>query len=64
MKPIVLSVDEAMLQRRSVRGFLPEEVPQAALAGIFEIAQRAPSNCNVQPWIEVAPLVCTPNSVR
>ena len=47
MKPIVLSVDEAMLQRRSVRGFLPEEVPQAALAGIFEIAQRAPSNCNV-----------------
>ena len=47
----MLSVDEAILQRRSVRGFLPGEVPQEILDEVFEIAQRAPSNCNVQPWV-------------
>ena len=47
----MLSVDEAILQRRSVRGFLPDEVPQRTLDEVFAIAQRAPSNCNVQPWI-------------
>ena len=47
----MLSVDEAILQRRSVRGFLPDEVPQHILDEVFAIAQRAPSNCNVQPWI-------------
>jgi nitroreductase len=45
-----LTVDQAILQRRSVRGFLPDEVPQQTLDEVFEIAQRAPSNCNVQPW--------------
>lgn len=48
--PTMLTVDQAILQRRSVRGFLPDEVPQRTLDEIFEIAQRAPSNCNVQPW--------------
>lgn len=47
----MLTVDQAILQRRSVRGFLPDEVPQQTLEAIFEIAQRAPSNCNVQPWV-------------
>jgi nitroreductase len=47
----VLSVDEAILQRRSVRGFLPDEVPQHTLDEVFAIAQQAPSNCNVQPWV-------------
>lgn len=47
----MLTVDEAILQRRSVRGFLPGEVPQRTLDEVFAIAQRAPSNCNVQPWI-------------
>jgi nitroreductase len=46
-----LSVDEAIRRRRSVRGFLPEEVPEPALREVFELAQLAPSNCNVQPWI-------------
>lgn len=36
--------------RRSVRGFLPDPVPPAVLREIFELAQQAPSNCNVQPW--------------
>ena len=44
------SVDEAIRRRRSVRGFLPDEVPEATLREVFELAQWAPSNCNVQPW--------------
>ena len=45
-----MSLVEAVTTRRSVRGFLDKEVPQEVLDRIFEIAQQAPSNCNVQPW--------------
>jgi nitroreductase len=45
-----MSVDEAIRLRRSVRGFLPREVPEAILREVFSLAQCAPSNCNVQPW--------------
>jgi len=41
---------EAIYRRRSVRGYLDKPVPQETLNRIFEIAQQAPSNCNVQPW--------------
>jgi nitroreductase len=36
--------------RRSVRGFLPELVPEQILKELFSLAQWAPSNCNTQPW--------------
>ncbi|QQD17103.1 nitroreductase [Spongiibacter nanhainus] len=39
--------------RRSVRAFLPEPVSESTLHSVFATAQRAPSNCNTQPW-EVA----------
>jgi nitroreductase len=45
-----MSVAEAIRRRRSVRGFLPDEVPEAVLHEVFELAQWSPSNCNVQPW--------------
>ena len=45
-----MSVDDAVRLRRSVRGFLPDEVPEATLREVFELAQCSPSNCNVQPW--------------
>ncbi len=45
-----MKVDEAVRRRRSVRGFLPDEVPEAILREVFELAQWSPSNCNVQPW--------------
>lgn len=45
-----MSLVEAIYNRRSVRGYLDKEVPQEILDRIFEIAQQAPSNCNVQPW--------------
>lgn len=38
-------------QRRSVRGFLRDKpVDPRLLQEALELAQRAPSNCNVQPW--------------
>lgn len=45
-----MKVSEAMLARRSVRGFLEKEVPAEVLSGIFSAAQQAPSWCNIQPW--------------
>jgi nitroreductase len=42
---------ESMLKKRtSVRAFLNKPVPNKILIDIFENAQLAPSNCNVQPW--------------
>jgi nitroreductase len=45
-----MSLDEAIRRRRSVRGFLPGEVPEATIREALELAQWSPSNCNVQPW--------------
>lgn len=46
-----MTLDEAIAGRRSVRGFLPREVPAGTIREIFSLAQTAPSNCNIQPWI-------------
>ncbi|MEO6698644.1 MAG: nitroreductase family protein, partial [Paraperlucidibaca sp.] len=48
--PHSLSAFDAITQRRSVRGYLPESVSDDVLRSVFELAQAAPSNCNVQPW--------------
>ncbi|HBN14523.1 MAG: oxidoreductase [Gammaproteobacteria bacterium] len=45
-----MSLADAIRSRRSVRGYLPDLVPDDELQQIFELAQWAPSNCNVQPW--------------
>lgn len=47
----MLSVVDAIRQRRSVRAFQPREVPESTLHEIFSQAQWAPSNCNTQPWV-------------
>ncbi|MER7369794.1 nitroreductase family protein, partial [Nonomuraea wenchangensis] len=40
--------------RRSVRAFRPEPVPDDVLRAVFSLAGAAPSNTNTQPWsIEV-----------
>ncbi len=49
-KKSIAAIERAILTRRSVRAFSPEPVPQPVLDRIFEVAQSAPSNCNVQPW--------------
>ncbi|KUJ84963.1 oxidoreductase [Microbulbifer flavimaris] len=45
-----MSLETAIKERRSVRGFLDQPVPQAVLESVFSLAQHAPSNCNIQPW--------------
>lgn len=45
-----ISLEEAVKGRHSVRGFLPDPVPQDVLNKVFELAQWAPSGTNVQPW--------------
>jgi nitroreductase len=47
---LVESLEHVVRARRSVRGFLPTPVPAETLRRVFELAQLAPSNCNVQPW--------------
>jgi len=43
-------VDEAITSRRSVRAFLPDAIGEATVREILEIAARAPSGTNMQPW--------------
>ena len=45
-----MNFDEVVEQRRSVRGFKPDPVPDAIIDACLALAQQAPSNCNVQPW--------------
>ena len=45
-----ISLEEAIHTRRSVRGFKDTPVPQNVMDEIFTLAQRSPSNCNIQPW--------------
>ncbi len=45
-----ISLEDAIRSRRSVRGFLPDPVPQPLLEKVFELAQWAPSGTNIQPW--------------
>ena len=47
----MMNVDEAIRRRRSVRGFQRTEVADETLREVFALAQSAPSNCNVQPWL-------------
>ena len=44
------TVDEALITRRSVRGFLPDPVPTETLRHILQVSARAPSGTNIQPW--------------
>lgn len=43
-------LDHILRARRSVRGFRTDPVPQALIERVFDMAELAPSNCNVQPW--------------
>ena len=43
-------VDAAITSRRSIRAFLPTPVAREDIEGILEVAARAPSGTNTQPW--------------
>lgn len=47
-------VDDAITSRRSVRAFLPTPVPRETLEEILQVASRAPSGTNIQPWLVYA----------
>jgi nitroreductase len=45
-----LAVDDAITSRRSIRRFLPTPVDAATVEAILNVAARAPSGTNMQPW--------------
>jgi nitroreductase len=46
----MMTVEEAIVGRRSNRAFLPRPVPRALIARILQTAGHAPSGSNIQPW--------------
>mgnify|MGYP006276757533 CR=1 FL=1 len=47
---VVRIVDGVIRERRSVRAFLPTPVPRETILAILDVATRAPSGTNTQPW--------------
>ncbi|OPY89173.1 MAG: NADH dehydrogenase [Syntrophaceae bacterium PtaU1.Bin231] len=45
-----MDIVDAIKTRRSIRGYKPDPVPRAIIEEILEIAVRAPSAMNTQPW--------------
>jgi nitroreductase len=45
-----MTVTEAVAARVSIRAFKPDPVPAALVREILELAHRAPSGGNLQPW--------------
>ena len=46
----VAVVDDAIGARRSIRRFLPTAIPAETVEAILNVAARAPSGTNMQPW--------------
>ncbi len=47
----MVSIDEAITQRRSIRAFDPQRpVPRETIYHLLRLAGRAPSGSNIQPW--------------
>ena len=44
------AVDAAITSRRSIRGYLPRPVAREDIIQILQVAARAPSGTNTQPW--------------
>lgn len=49
-----MKVSEAVNQRISTRGFLPDALPEADVREWLDVAQRSPSGGNLQPWKTIA----------
>lgn len=46
----IAAVEDAIGGRRSVRAFRPDPVPAGLVLRLLEVAARAPSGTNMQPW--------------
>lgn len=45
-----MNVSQAVKARRTIRGFLPDPVPEEIIREVLDLARQAPSNSNTQPW--------------
>ncbi|MGR3322305.1 MAG: nitroreductase [Pseudooceanicola sp.] len=45
-----MELDQAMQDRRSIRGFTKDPVPRDLIEELISLAIRAPSSMNTQPW--------------
>ena len=45
-----MDFEELVQTRRSVRGFRKQGVPRAVIEAVIDVARRAPSSMNTQPW--------------
>ncbi|HBJ92790.1 MAG TPA: nitroreductase, partial [Hyphomonadaceae bacterium] len=45
-----MEYDEVINGRRSIRGYLDKPVPKEVIKEVLELAIRAPSSMNTQPW--------------
>ncbi|MFM8546491.1 MAG: nitroreductase [Betaproteobacteria bacterium] len=43
-------VDDAIISRHSIRAYLPKPVGDEIVSDILDVARRAPSGTNMQPW--------------
>lgn len=48
------ATEAAILSRRAVRGFLPTPIDRATVEHLLDVAARAPSGTNMQPWRAIA----------
>lgn len=51
MSELSAAFAQVVEKRRSLRAFKTEPVGEQLLNEVFQVAQRAPSNCNTQPWL-------------
>ena len=45
-----MKYDDVVLGRRSIRGYQNKPVPKSLIKEVIEMAMRAPSSLNTQPW--------------
>lgn len=45
-----MDFDAVVKSRRSIRKFRPEPVPESEIVALIDLARRAPSSMNGQPW--------------
>jgi nitroreductase len=46
----IAAVEEAITSRRAIRAFLPDPIDRALVEHLLDVAARAPSGTNMQPW--------------
>jgi nitroreductase len=45
-----MKYDQVVLGRRSIRGYKPDPVPRKLIEEVLQLAMRAPTSMNTQPW--------------